>query len=134
MDLVARKMMDGGEAAFRLFEEIEADAEAARGTLPDLAGAVWGATETLRETVEWLVGQDMQTRFAGAVPFQAAFARVLGAYYHLKAAMAEGGTGPRSKLAAFYIERLLPDHAAALIQARAGAEGLYVLSVEDLGA
>ncbi|GGD37436.1 acyl-CoA dehydrogenase [Sinisalibacter lacisalsi] len=132
MDLVGRKMMDGGEAAFRLCEEIEAEAEAARATMPELAEPVWGAAETLRETVEWLVGQEMQERFAGAVPFQAAFARVLGAFYHLRAARAAGGTGPRQALAAFYIERLLPEHAALIAAARAGAAGLYALSPEDL--
>ncbi|MAM63602.1 acyl-CoA dehydrogenase [Maritimibacter sp. UBA3975] len=132
MDLVARKMMDGGDAAFRLLDEIEGNAEAARGTLGKLAEAVWSAAETLREATEWLVEQDLQDRFAGAVPYQSAFARVLGAHYHLRSAVAEGGDGPRTALAAFYIERLLPDHAAALEEARAGAAGLYALSVEDL--
>ncbi len=132
MDLVGRKMMDGGEAAFRLLEEVEANAEAARGTLPTLAEAVWESGETLREAIEWLVQQDMQDRFAGAVPFQSAFARVLGAHFHLKAALAEGGTGPRTALAAFHVTRLLPEHKALLEQAQAGASGLYALSVEDL--
>ena len=132
MDLVGRKMMDGGEAAFRLLEEVEANAEAARTALPTLAEAVWDASETLREVVEWLAGQDMQDRFAGAVPFQSAFARVLGAHYLLKAALAEGRDGPRTALAAFYITRLLPEYRAMLDQARAGAAGLYALSVEDL--
>ncbi|MEM8659015.1 MAG: acyl-CoA dehydrogenase family protein, partial [Pseudomonadota bacterium] len=36
MDLVARKMMDGGEAANLIMDEIEAAAEAARDVLPDL--------------------------------------------------------------------------------------------------
>ena len=88
MDLVGRKMMDGGEAAYRLLEEIEADAEAARGALPDLAGDLWSAAETLREATEWLVGQDMPVRFAGAAPYLRAFARVLGACAHLRAALA----------------------------------------------
>ncbi len=130
MDLVARKMMDGGEAAFRLLEEVEANAEAARAELPELAEAVWSAAETMREAVEWLVGQDMQDRFAGAVPFQSAFARVLGAHFHLKAAMT--GEASRRALAAFFIERLLPEYTGMLAQARAGAAGLYALSVDDL--
>jgi hypothetical protein len=132
MDLVGRKMMDGGDMAFRMFDEGEKVAELARGTVPDLAEAVWSAAEALRECVEWLVGQEMQERFAGAVPFQSASARVLGAFYHLKAAHAEGGTGPRTALARYYIERLLPEHEALIVQARAGAAGLYALSVEDL--
>ena len=132
MDLVARKMMDGGEAATRLLEDIEAKAEAARDKLPDLAGPVWEATETLREATEWLVAQgDMQDRFAGAVPYLRAFARVLGGYAHLAAALAEPG-GAREKLARFYITRLLPEHASLLEQAQAGAADLYALSLDEL--
>jgi alkylation response protein AidB-like acyl-CoA dehydrogenase len=133
MDLVGRKMMDGGEAAFRLLDEIEAHAEKARATNPNMAGQVWQATETLREGVEWLVAQpDMTMRAAGSVPFLRAFARVLGGHYHLKAALAEGGEGPRVKLARFYMNRLLPEHALLLQQAMAGSEDLYAFSDAEL--
>ncbi len=132
MDLVGRKMMDGGEAASNLLDEIEDQAERARATLPDLAEPVWEATESLREVTEWLVSQDdMNTRFAGAVPYLHAFARVLGGHYHLSAALAEPD-GPRAKLARFYINALLPEHAGLLAQARNGADDLYALSVEEL--
>ena len=132
MDLVGRKMADGGDAAFRLLEEVEAGAEAARAALPQLAGDVWSAAETLRETTEWMVGQGMQDRFAGAVPYLRAFARVLGAHFHLRAAMAEGGTGPRTALARVHIRRLLPQYAAHLAEAREGAEGIFALTPEAL--
>ena len=135
MDLVGRKMMDGGEAANVLLDEIEAYAESVRAKMPDLAEPVWQACETLREGVEWLVAQtDMNTRFAGSAPFLKAFARVLGGHSHLKAAMAEGGAGPRTKLARFYIRRLLPEHEAALTHAMAGADDLYAFSLDDLEA
>ncbi len=135
MDLVARKMMDGGEAAYRLLDEVQKAAEAARSTLPEMAQAVWDAAETLRETTEWVVSQDnLNERFAGAVPYLRAFARVLGGHFHLQSAFAEGGDGKRTALARFFIERLLPEHEAACAHARAGAEGLYALSVEDLAA
>lgn len=135
MDLVGRKMMDGGEAANVLLDEIEAEVEAARAAMPELAEPVWQACESLREAVEWLVSQtDMNTRFAGSVPFLMAFGRVLGAYYHMKAALAEGGEGPRSKLARFYIRRLLPQHVSYLEHARAGADDLYAFSLEELEA
>jgi len=129
MDLVGRKMMDGGDAAYRLLDEVEAVAEAARATMPDLAKAVWNAAETLRETTEWVVAQDMQDRFAGSVPFLRAFARILGAHFHLKAALADDTRAP---LAAFFIERLLPEHLGLCAHAKAGAKGLYALSVEEL--
>ncbi|TDK43756.1 acyl-CoA dehydrogenase [Antarcticimicrobium luteum] len=132
MDLVARKMMDGGEAACRLLEEIQKQAERARCTLPELAEPVWQAAETMREATEWLVSQsDMNNRFAGAVPYLRAFARVLGGHFHLTAAVADKD-GPRAALARFYIERLLPEHSALLAHAQAGAEGLYALGIDDL--
>mgnify|MGYP003638418654 FL=1 len=132
MDLVARKLMDGGEAAFAILDEIEANAEAAKAALPDLAQAVWNAAETLRETTEWLVEQDLTDRFAGAVPYLRAFARVLGGHAHLSAAMA--GDGARARLATFYINSLLPEHGALLAQTREGAADLMAISADDLGA
>ncbi len=132
MDLVARKLMDGGEAAFAILDEIEANAEAAKAALPDLAQAVWSAAETLRETTEWLVEQELTDRFAGAVPYLRAFARVLGGHAHLSAAMA--GDGARARLATFYINSLLPEHGALLAQTREGAADLMAISADDLGA
>ncbi|WP_323803708.1 acyl-CoA dehydrogenase [Sulfitobacter litoralis] len=134
MDLVARKMMDGGEAANRLLDEIEADAEAARETFPNMADALWQASETLREATDWLTEQsNMDTRFAGAVPYLRAFARVLGAHLHLKAALADKG-GAREKLARFYILRLLPEHIGLLAHAQAGEADLFALSADELAA
>ncbi|MBE0454973.1 MAG: acyl-CoA dehydrogenase [Roseovarius sp.] len=135
MDLVGRKLMDGGEAASALIDEIEATAETARGPLPDLAGKVWQAAETLRETTDWMLAQtEMTERFAGALPFLRGFARVLGAHFHLKAALAEGGTGPRTRLARFYITRLLPDHTGHFAHATGGAGDLYALEDADFAA
>jgi hypothetical protein len=134
MDLVGRKMMDGGEMAYRLLEEVEADAEAARAALPDLAGDLWSAAETLREATEWMVRQEMPVRFAGAAPYLRAFARVLGAHAHLRAAVAEGGQGARTALARVYIRRLLPMYAAHLAEARDGGAAVMALSPDDLAA
>ncbi len=133
MDLVARKLSDDGEAAYRLLDEIEENAEAARSAFPNMTQAVWSAAETLRETTEWLVARkDLNDRFAGAVPFLRAFARVLGAHYHLKSAVAEDGKGPRTRLARFYIKRLLPEYSSLLAHVREGAGDLYAVTVEDL--
>ena len=130
MDLVARKMMDGGEAAFAILDEIEANADVAKASLPELAKAVWNAAETLRETTEWLVDQDMTDRFAGSVPYLRAFARVLGGHAHLAAAMA--GDAGRLRLATFYIKRLLPEHASLLAHVREGGADLMAITVDDL--
>lgn len=132
MDLVGRKMMDGGEAAGKLLDEIEANAEIARKSCPDLAEPVWQAAETLREATDWLIEQgDMNDRFAGALPYLRAFARVLGAHFHLKAALAAPGTS-REALAKTYILRLLPEHVGLLAQAQIGAGDLFGLSLDDL--
>ncbi len=135
MDLVARKMMDGGEAANALIDEIEEQAEAARERFPRMGEAVWQASENLREATEWLVSQDdMQDRFAGAVPYLRAFARVLGGHLHLKAALADAVGGPREKLARFYIQRLLPEHEGLLTHAQAGSKALMALTADELAA
>ena len=135
MDLVGRKLADGGDAAYRLLDEIQAGAETARATAPELAQEVWEACEMLHETTDWLVARsDPDDRFAGAVPFLRSFARVLGGHFHLQAALAEGGEGPRTALAEFYIRRLLPEHVALCQHARQGATGLYALTPDDLEA
>ncbi len=136
MDLAGRKMMDGGAAAFALLDGMQQGAEAARVSFPTLAEAVWTGSEALREATEALNAQDLQDRFAGAVPYLRAFARVLGGHYHLQAAMAESGTGkgggPRAKLAQIYITRLMPEYQGLVAAAGLGAADLYALSDDDL--
>ncbi|MBT9244685.1 acyl-CoA dehydrogenase [Gemmobacter fulvus] len=129
MDLVGRKLMDGGEAAYRLLQEVEDHAETARSRQPDLANDLWNAAEALREGTEWLVAQGADDRNAGAVPYLRAFARVLGAHYHLKAALADEARLPLARVA---IKRLLPEHTGLLAQMREGSAGLYALTPEAL--
>ena len=132
MDLVGRKMMDSGEAAFALMDELEADIEAAKDAHPMMANALWNALATLRETTEWVTKQDMNDRFAGAVAYQRAFSRVLGGVFHLRAALS--GDATRINLARFYMTMLLPEHASLCVQAKAGADVLYTLEVDDFAA
>ncbi|MEJ6390365.1 acyl-CoA dehydrogenase [Gymnodinialimonas ulvae] len=126
MDLAGRKLMDGGEAAFALLDEIAATDGA-------FAPVIRPVVEALRETTHDILARDMGDRFGGAVPFLMAYARVLGAHYHAKAAAASGD-GPRTALAQFYITRLLPEAQAMMAQARCGSDGLYDLSPDDLAA
>ena len=133
MDLVGRKLRDGGEAAYALIDEICTRSEAARSREPELANAVWNAAETLRETTEWLVSRtDPEDRNAGAVPYLRAFALVLGGWAHLAAAL--HGTPAQARLARFYILRMLPAHAGLLAHVREGAADLLALSPEDIAA
>ncbi len=125
MDLAGRKLMDGGKAAFALLDEIAADAG-------DFAPVIRPMVEALRKTTEDVLALDMADRFGGAVPFLMAYARVLGAHYHAKAAAS--GDKTRIALAHFHITRLLPEAHAMMVQARCGSGGLYDLSPDDLAA
>lgn len=129
MDLVGRKLMDGGDAALRLIAELEVTARGARAAQPELAEELWQAIEGLRETTDDLLSREMNDRFAGAVAYLRGFALVLGSAYHLKAAMVEPSRLPLAKV---MIRRLLPEHAALFSRARQGAADLYALTAEAL--
>jgi len=130
MDLVARKMLDGGAAMFALLDEVDATAATAG---PDGA-TLFAASGALRAATEKLVTMGMNDRFAGATPYLMAVARVLGGHYHLRAAMAEGPEGARAKLARIFVARLLPETHGLLAQAVLGADDLYALSADELSA
>ncbi|GIT90840.1 acyl-CoA dehydrogenase [Jannaschia pagri] len=121
MDLVGRKLMDGGAAAFAVLDDLgQTDHEGLRAAVADL-----------RDLTDWMLAQDMQDRFAGAVSYLAAFARVLGAAHHLRAAAADPDRAP---LARFAVARLLPEALAEMAKARTGAEELYAVSDEVIAA
>ena len=133
MDLVGRKLMDGGTAVRALLDEISETVMGLQKSHPDLSTALLVALEKLRKTTEWMLSQkDMADRFAGAVPYLRGFARVLGGYYHPCAAAHEKGDGARTKLATFYIHSLLPEYSGLLAQAMQGADDLYALDLEEL--
>ncbi|MBB1498374.1 acyl-CoA dehydrogenase [Paracoccus sp. MC1862] len=125
IDLVLRKMMDGGEAAFRLIDEVLDGAKDAQTELPDLARALWDAAETLRDATTALIESGQADRLAGAMPYLNAFARVLGAHFHLIAALK--GDESRKILARIFITRVLPRNAGDLAEARAGIADLQAI-------
>ncbi|OUS07165.1 acyl-CoA dehydrogenase [Rhodobacterales bacterium 52_120_T64] len=131
MDLVGRKLMDGGVAAFGLLNEVSLTAAAAEAETPDLAALLSGAEMSLNATTHWLVDASMNDRFAGAVPFLRAFALTLGGHYLLKAAMADASRLP---LARFHIRQTMQQVDALCSAAREGASVLYALDVDALGA
>ena len=125
MDMVGRKLADGGTAAKALIAEIAATAEAAGGALGAQLAA---AADALGAATDWMLGSELNDRFAGAVPYLRAFALALGGHYLLKGA-AEGSDPQREALAAFHVERLLPEVTALCAQARGGAEQLYAWEI-----
>jgi hypothetical protein len=133
MDLVGRKLMDGGQAAYSLIEEMQATIKNCPADFSSMAEPVHLASEALRDAISWMCEQkNINDRFAGAVPFLNAFARVLGGYFHLKSASQEGRTGVRTKLARFYIFNLMPEYIGLLSQAKQGCEDLYSFSADEL--
>ncbi|MGL5011208.1 MAG: acyl-CoA dehydrogenase, partial [Paracoccaceae bacterium] len=131
MDLTGRKMLDHGDAAFRLIAEVQAGAQAARASHPELANDLWTAAEALREGTDHIVGQDLQDRFAGAVPYLRAFARLLGAHYHLATALTDASRLPLARIA---IKRQLPEVPGLLAQIKPGMTDLMALTAADLAA
>jgi alkylation response protein AidB-like acyl-CoA dehydrogenase len=133
MDLVGRKLMDGGEAAYSLVDDIQKTVKSCTEDFSSIAHEVMLASEALREAIKWMCSQkNINDRFAGAVPFLNAFARVLGGYFHLKSAIKEGHIGQRTKLARFYIFNLMPEYIGLLHQAKQGCEDLYSFSADEL--
>jgi len=133
LDLVGRKLADGGDAAFRLLKEVEDTATAARPRFPAQAEAVWDAAQAVRDATDWMLAEpDMAERGAGAAAYLQAFALVLGGVYHLRAALADDGD--RAVLMQVFVARRLPQVAALLAAARAGAADLYALDLGDADA
>jgi len=114
MDLVGRKLADGGAAARALLAELEetaaGDARLAR------------AASRLAEATDWMLAAAPNDRFAGAVPYLRAFALALGGHYLARAAAADPARAP---LAAFHAAHLLPEVAALCDAARSGAGAVY---------
>ncbi|SDD96642.1 hypothetical protein SAMN05421538_103136 [Paracoccus isoporae] len=131
MDLVGRKMADGGSAAQSLLDEVQDFARANSQLWPRRVEEIWTAAQTLSEVTGKLVEMKMEDRFAAAMPYLQAFSRVLGAYYHLKAAVA-GGEDEKA-LARIYVDRVLPHFAADLAGVEAGVADLDAVSDKALG-
>ena len=127
IDLIGRKLADGGTQMFMLCDEI--DAFCAEVSSRD-ADAVARAAQALRGATEWMLAQsDMTQRLWGSWPFLHGVARVLGGYFHLRAAAQAGPDSARARLAGFYISRMLPDYVGAFAHATSGASEI---SPEDL--
>ncbi len=125
MDLVGRKMMDDRAAAFALIDEVHTTAaQTGNTTLADTA-------KTLRTATERMLALPLADRFAGAVPYQHAFALTLGGMYHLCAAHAAGGVGPRAALAHSFVHRQMAAVPGLLTEAVQGASDLYAMRAED---
>ncbi|MFT5005272.1 MAG: acyl-CoA dehydrogenase, partial [Paracoccaceae bacterium] len=70
MDLVGRKLMDSGTAAFAMLAEVGQTVALAAENLQDLAALLSAGEQGLRATTNWMLEQsEMNNRFAGATPY-----------------------------------------------------------------
>ncbi len=122
MDMVGRKLKDGGKAAFALLAEIGLTAAVAEEAHPDLAAFLHGVENSLTVTTHWMLAAEPNARFAGATQYLRAFALALGGHYLLKAAMADEARLP---LARFHIRQLMQVADALCSAAREGDVPLY---------
>ncbi|MEM6440322.1 MAG: acyl-CoA dehydrogenase family protein [Pseudomonadota bacterium] len=141
MDLVGRKLSDGGEVARATMAEIRRVASQARNsddaTLSPLGGELEQAAATLAGATDWMLAQDgFNDRYAGSADYLRAWALVLGAAYLLKGALAAEGqeAARRSALAVYYFGRELPLAAGHARASEAGATSLYRLTAQELAA
>ena len=118
MDLVGRKLSDGGAAAHALLAEIEVSAK----NSPELQAA----HDALLGATNWLLTAEMNDRAAGAQPYLRAFALTLGGHYAVKAAAANPSRQP---LTNFHLRQLMSTVPGLCAMACEGAAPLYADSL-----
>ena len=133
MDLVGRKLADGGKSLEALIAELEASASECRSADGRLAEMLLSEIARFRKTMRWILEQgDMNSRFAGSRSFLRALALLLGADFHLRALVAESGRGRRAALARVYFRRFVPFISSYCDEAEAGDSDLYAISADEL--
>jgi len=123
MDLVGRKLADGGAAARALLAEAtEAARETADGPLAAEAQRLEAARAAVAGATEWMLAAPPRDRAAGAVAYQRAFALVAAGRVLLLAAAAEARLVPVVRV---FLTRELAAVDALVAEACFGAEDLY---------
>ncbi|MEL6318216.1 MAG: acyl-CoA dehydrogenase, partial [Pseudomonadota bacterium] len=147
MDLVGRKLADGGATARAFLARVEETAAALATAAelprdPDGLGALglqtFGAqlreaAEVARAATDWMLAAESHDRGAGAAAYLRMLALIAGGRYHGRAALSSGERR-RRELARFWGEHFLPEAGALAQKATRGAKVLYALSADDLAA
>lgn len=134
MDLIGRKLADGGEAARRALDwaaevatSLAAGSPKLQGAAQELAVAVGAA----RETTAWMLGAEPNDRAAGGVDYLRLLSYTLGGMWLLKAA-ARTQDPRRIAIARSFAARRLPEARALAARATRGAADLYAIDAEAL--
>ena len=131
MDLVSRKLADGGAAARALLAEVADTADRLAQVDPDLAAAMRGALEAVTEATEWMAAQpDVNDRFAGAVEYLRGFALTIGGHYLARAALADAADPDRRAILRFFVHHEMSQVAGLCSAASSGASQLYLLDTD----
>ncbi len=158
LDLVARKLMNlGGQPVddflgrMRALDNTLAVAEAGangRGDMEVIRRGLADAVEALASATDWLrdaLTRDSDEAAAGATHYMRMFGTVAGGYLLARSALAarrqlDNGTGDaefyegKITTARFYAEQILPQGAALLGPVTRGAETLFAITPEAMGA
>ncbi len=133
MDLVSRKMADGGAAARALLAEVAETVDRLEQVDPDMAAKMRSAVAEMTEATDWMVAQsDLNDRFAGAVEYLRAFALTRGGHYLARAALVDADTGDRMALLTFFVRHEMSQIAGLCSAAGSGASLLYSLDTDVL--
>ncbi len=131
LDLVGRKLRDGGTAAQALQGEVMETVKAAHAVDGEMSMALAMALGSLSETTGWMTKAEMGDRAAGATGYLGAWGLVLSGHYLLKAALVEQAP-ERMALARFFAMNILPQVQGLTVAARRGEGDLFALGVEAL--
>jgi alkylation response protein AidB-like acyl-CoA dehydrogenase len=144
-DLVMRKLpLEGGETVARFIAGIESFTGGLSGELSSFKAPLTAGVAALKAATEWMlpkVGADPVAAAAGSSAYLRLFGTVAGGYLLARGAQAaakEAAAGndvlfhkAKIAVARFYMEQVLPQAAALVGPATAGAEALYQID-DDL--
>ena len=137
MDLVGRKLADGGDAARSLFAEIRETASACAGgdaRMKEVGTLLGEALNACVTATDHLLASDINDRFAGATAYLRMVALTLGAHFIAKGALAEPENEARRVMAQFFATQFAPQVVALGPAAKQGAALLYALDEMQLSA
>jgi 3-(methylsulfanyl)propanoyl-CoA dehydrogenase len=131
LDLVGRKLKDGGKAAEAMQGEVMATVRAAHAVDGEMSMALAMALGSLTETTGWMAKAEMNDRAAGSVSYLNAWGLVLSGHYLLKSALVSKDAD-RIALARFFLMNVLPQVQGLTVAARRGDKDLYAIKAEAL--
>ena len=131
IDLVGRKLADGGAAARALLAEVAETVDTATADHPQMAKDLRRSHDVLKKTLEELLQRDRKDRLPGATAFLRAFAMVLGGHYFVKAAQSDDHQN-WGTIASYHTGNLLCDVPSLCERALSDTDHLLAVSSDTL--